>query len=68
MEECPLRWCKSGMPAVLMVNENIGDASFVTRICIECADAIPVTVGGDLPSRGEVERKLRRRYSRRTED
>ncbi len=46
---CELKACRSKQPAVVSVNENIGDGSWRTDICQPCADRLGLKDGDDLP-------------------
>ena len=58
-EKCLIRWCKSGLDGTVPVNENIGDQSYRTEICINCATALGIKEGDDLPDANVVERTLK---------
>jgi protein-arginine kinase activator protein McsA len=49
MSECQVRWCQSKQPATVPVTENIDDGAFRAVICRQCAEAIGVQAGDDLP-------------------
>lgn len=58
MSACEIRWCRSGEPATVRVNENIGDGAWSTMICQWCATVIGVRENGDLPDAGTVEKAV----------
>jgi hypothetical protein len=45
---CELRGCKSGLLGTIAVNDNIGDGSWRTVICKQCADRLGLREGDDL--------------------
>jgi hypothetical protein len=64
MSKCEFKCCRSDLEGAVRVNENLGDACFSTRICIECADCIGIREGQDIPDdAGAVNRKLSKHYS-----
>lgn len=56
-ECCELSRCISDHSiAVVDCNENIEDASYLTRICQPCAHLLGITPFGDLPEPDELNR------------
>lgn len=54
---CQLQWCADVGPLVF-VNENIDDGSWRVGICQQCAGALGIKDGGDLPAFEIVESRL----------
>ncbi len=65
-KKCELKGCRSELPAEIRVNENLGDASYSTRICETCADILSLSEGGDIPQ--NATRKIRAAYRPPTQD
>ena len=59
-KRCEIRWCSSGRPAAVRVNENIDDGCFTASICRPCADALGIAEGADLPYPPAVKRAILR--------
>jgi len=57
-EKCLIKWCRSGLQGTVGVNENIGDQSYRTMICTNCAVALGLEENGDLPDATVVQRVL----------
>lgn len=56
--QCPLRRCRSGKPPTVATTENIGDGAWRVFICDECAKALGLAKGADLPEADTVRRLL----------
>jgi len=61
-EKCALRWCESDKPGIVEACENIGDGAWSTMICEDCARALCMPHGGDLPAPHIVQDRLRTYY------
>ena len=62
---CQFAECKSGKDADIRVSENIGDLSYNTIICSECAGVVGLRENSDIPEDAEkVNRLLRDHYWR----
>lgn len=58
LRPCEVRWCESGKPGTVNVNEVIGDGTFRVVICRDCAKSIGVKRGQCLPEPSRVQRLL----------
>lgn len=57
-DPCAIRWCKSGDPATIRVNETADDGCWSVTICQQCADAMSLKEGDDLPEPAVVQAAL----------
>jgi hypothetical protein len=58
MKNCEIRWCGTPAEGLVSVNENIGDGSFRVVICDQCAAALGLKEGDDLPEPAVVKSKI----------
>ena len=53
-QSCEVKWCKSGLPVAIHVNESMDDGCWSVGICQSCADALGATEGYELPDGTKV--------------
>ena len=56
---CEIKWCRRD-GELISVSENIGDGSWLIGICTDCAAAIGVDEGDDLPDSTVVYARLKK--------
>ncbi len=67
MNNCEMRRCpgKGKNPGYIHVNDNCGDAAYLTSVCKTCAGILLVHEGGDLPEPAECDRLYTKAYRNR---
>lgn len=48
-QPCEIKWCKSGLPVAIHVNESMDDGCWRVGLCQLCADAIGIIEGQEMP-------------------